>query len=379
MKQNERRLVESILRLPTAPFREHWVQAAIERVARRNDLPLRRDRYGNLYVAYRKGRTEPVAFTAHMDHPGFEIVAGGTRARAAFLGGVAAENMSGAPVLCYPDAHGRAGTAATAVSLPEPIRGRIARVTSVPVPGRRPDLVLDIDFDAPVGNGDFGVFDVTACEIDSTLLRARALDNLLSCVLILAVLGNLKRSGIAADVVGVFTRAEEVGFVGAGGVLRSLHLGTERPLVVLETSKEMAGVRMGAGPVLRVGDRMTTFDPGMDLWLASRAAALAAAEPDFCYQRALMTGGACEASLYMLHGRRTGAIALALGNYHNMTPEGGIGAEYISMSDFDNALLLLEDLAVHPPESDILERRRDDLDAVFERLGPRLLPPRRDA
>src|SRR6188474_1721316 len=120
MKQNERRLVESILRLPTAPFREHWVQAAIERVARRNDLPLRRDRYGNLYVAYRKGRTEPVAFTAHMDHPGFEIVAGGTRARAAFLGGVAAENMSGAPVLCYPDAHGRAGTAATAVSLPEP-------------------------------------------------------------------------------------------------------------------------------------------------------------------------------------------------------------------------------------------------------------------
>jgi endoglucanase len=181
------------------------------------------------------------------------------------------------------------------------------------------------------------------------LLRARALDNLLSCVLILAVLGNLKRSGIAADVVGVLHACR-------GGRVHRCRRGAaqpasrnERPLVVLETSKEMAGVRMGAGPVLRVGDRMTTFDPGMDLWLASRAAALAAAEPDFCYQRALMTGGACEASLYMLHGRRTGAIALALGNYHNMTPEGGIGAEYISMSDFDNALLLLEDWpCIHP-------------------------------
>jgi endoglucanase len=379
MKLNERRLLESILRLPTAPFREHWVQAAIERVARRHDLPVRRDRFGNLYVSYRKGRTEPVAFTAHMDHPGFEIVGAGGRARAAFLGGVAADNMSGAPVLCYPDGGRAASSAASATALPEPTRGRIARVTSVPVPGQRPELLLDIDFDAPVAVGDFGVFDVPACEIEPAFLRARALDNLLSCVLILAALASLKRRGVAADVVGVFTRAEEVGFVGAGGVLRSLHLGTERPLVVLETSKEMAGVRMGAGPVLRVGDRMTSFDPSMDLWLASRAAALAAAEPDFAYQRALMTGGACEASLYMLHGRQTGAIALALGNYHNMTPEGGIGAEYISVSDFDNALLLLEDLAVHPPESDILERRRGDLDAVFDRLGPRLLPPRRDA
>jgi putative aminopeptidase FrvX len=35
-------------------------------------------------------------------------------------------------------------------------------------------------------------------------------------------MASLQRRGIAADVQGVFTRAEEVGFVGAGGVLRSL-------------------------------------------------------------------------------------------------------------------------------------------------------------
>jgi len=359
------------LRLPTAPFREHYVQAAIERFARRLELPVRRDRYGNLYIAYRKGRAEPIAFTAHMDHPGFEILEGGSRARAQFLGGVAAENMSGAAVLCYPEGQGRVG----GVTPPQPVRGRIVRTASQPVPGRRPELFLELDCESPVAEGDFGVFDLTGFEIDGGTLHARALDNLLSCVLVLATLARLKRRNLAADVVGVFTRAEEVGFVGAGGVLRSLHLGSERPLVVLETSKEMAGVRMGGGPVLRVGDRMTCFDPAMDLWLAHHAAAIAGREPDFVYQRALMTGGACEASLYVLHGRRTGAIAIALGNYHNMTPEGGIGAEFVSVTDFEHALSLLEHLGANGPAAGLVDRRRGELDAVFDRLGARLHLP----
>ena len=96
MRASERRLLEGLLRLPTAPFREHYIQAAIERTARKLELWVRRDRYGNLYVAYRKGKAQPLAFTAHMDHPGFEIVAAGARPHAVFLGGVNAENMTGA-------------------------------------------------------------------------------------------------------------------------------------------------------------------------------------------------------------------------------------------------------------------------------------------
>jgi putative aminopeptidase FrvX len=193
--------------------------------------------------------------------------------------------------------------------------------------------------------------------------------------LILAMLANLKKRAVTADVVGVFTRAEEVGFVGAGGVLRSLQLGSERPLVVLETSKELPGVRQGAGPVLRVGDRMTCFDPRMDLWLTSRAADLLKQDATFAYQRALMTGGACEASLYMLHGRTVGALALALGNYHNMTPAGGLGPEFVTVADFEHELQLLEDLGAHPPAPGTAMLRRAELDAVFDRLSPRLLPP----
>jgi endoglucanase len=306
-----------------------------------------------------------------MDHPGFELLEGGRRARALFLGGVGAENMSGAAVLVYADGPGCAAPGTP----PLPARGRIVRTTSQPAAGRRPDLVLELDLETAAAAGDFGVFDLPGCAIDGGTLRARACDNLLSCVLVLATLTTLAQKEAAADVLGVFTRAEEVGFVGAGGVLRETLLEPERPLVVLETSKEMPGFKMGAGPVLRVGDRMTCFDPTMDLWLASRAAALAAREPDFAVQRALMTGGACEASLYMLHGRRVGALALPLGNYHNMTPEGGIGAEYVSLSDFDHALALLEDLAQNPPEPDGRAPRRAELDAVFDRFAARLEPP----
>lgn len=369
MKAAERRFLEGILRLPTAPYREQYISAALERAARRQELTVKHDRYGNLYVSYRKGRAEPVAFTAHMDHPGFEVTDGGARARGLFLGGVALENLQGARVVAYADAPGRDA----AHGPPDPVRGRIARVTSRPVAGRRPEMWLDLEFDTPVAPGSFGCFDLP-CEIADGTLRGCALDNLLSCVLVLQTLAALKRGGATADVLGVFTRAEEVGLVGAGGVLRSPILTPERPLVVLETSKELPGFAIGSGPVVRVGDRMTAFDPRMDLWLSTQAGALAAEEPEFAWQRALMTGGACEASLYVLHGRPVGALALPLGNYHNMTPEGGIAAEYVSTADVDNLLLFLEHLAVNPPDFTLAQKRRSELDAVFERLSPRLRP-----
>jgi endoglucanase len=130
---------------------------------------------------------------------------------------------------------------------------------------------------------------------------------------------------------------------------------------------------MDGGPVLRVGDRMTCFDPEMDLWLADTASRLVKLNPRFAFQRALMTGGACEASLFQLHGRRVGALAMPLGNYHNMTARGGIGAEFVSIGDFDQALLWLEAMAKHPPQPRVVKTRRAELDAIFERLGSRLL------
>ena len=368
----ERRLLQKLLTQPTAPFREHYVRAAIETTARRLGLRTRRDRFGNLYVGYRQGRAAPLAFTAHMDHPGFEVIAAGQRPRAVLHGGVTPANLRAARIAFFSDpAVGRSRPSGAA---PPPVRGRIAAVqVHRPRGARRPRVEVEVACRGVVEVGAFGQFDLPGFELQRGRLASKALDNVLSCAAILAVMARLRRRRAAADVLGVFTRAEEVGFVGAGGVLRSRALAASRPLVVLETSRASAQAPHGAGPVLRVGDRMTCFDPGMDVWLSERAAALSRRRKHFRYQRALMTGGACEASLYVLHGRRVGAIALPLGNYHNMTPRGAIGSEFVHSEDFDNLLLLMVHLATHPPDPGVVRTRRSELDSIYAQLANRLL------
>lgn len=369
----ERRLLQTLLIQPTAPFREHYVRAVIEATARRLDLRTRRDRFGNVYVAYRQGRSAPIAFTAHMDHPGFEVLVGGRRPQARLLGGVKASHLRAARVVFHPDPRSARGRA-HAVAAPAGVRGRVVSVHSHrPRGARRPVVEIECTCRAHVEPGSFGYFDLPGFELQRGRLASKALDNLVSCGAILAVMARLRRRRSAADLLGVFTRAEEVGFVGAGGVLRSRALAASRPLVVLESSQASAQAPIGSGPVLRVGDRMTSFGPEMDVWLADRAAELARRRKRFRYQRALMTGGACEASLYVLHGRRVGALALPLGNYHNMTPRGGIGPEFISPEDFDNLMLLMEHLCARPPEPGVVRTRRAELDAVYARLSSRLL------
>lgn len=372
MNVNERRLLQNVLSRPTAPFREHYVRATLEDAARRLGLRPRRDRFGNLYIHYRRGNAEPLALGAHMDHPGFEIQSSGRRVRATLLGGVDPDHLRGVRLRIYGDPPELRQNPPT--HPPSPVHGRIVAVhRSLPPGARRPQVEVEIACRSDVESHAFAHFDLPGMEIHGGTLRSKALDNLLSCVMILATFARLRRRRAVANVLGVFTRAEEVGFVGAGGVLRSRVLTPSRPLVVLETSKALPGAPMDAGPVLRVGDRMTCFDPEMDLWLADCAANLARQDPRFAFQRALMTGGACEASLFQLHRRRVGALAMPLGNYHNMTPRGGIGAEFVSIRDFDQALLLLEFMAVHPPQPRVVKSRRTELDAVFQRLGSRLL------
>ena len=50
-------------------------------------------------------------------------------------------------------------------------------------------------------------------------------------------------------------------------------------------------------------------------------------------QRCLLDGGTCEATAYQLYGYTCAAASLALGNYHNVTPEGTIAPEYVAIDD----------------------------------------------
>jgi endoglucanase len=329
--------LSEILRRSTAPFHEQLVTAPIKAFARERGLGLKEDRAGNLVLEYRRPRRgqQPVAFTCHTDHPGFEVIAvRGRTATLRLLGGVDEPTLRNSRILLL----GAAG----------PVRAEVLAV-KMAKDRRVDDTTLRVRCAAPVAVGDWGHFDLVRLSLAGGKIRSKALDNVLSAALILKLLDDFSADERPAHVYGVFTVAEEVGFVGAMELMKSNLLPRRVPMVVMETSRELPGFKIGAGPVVRVGDRLSVYDDELTRWLTETAEALAKREPGFRFQRALMPGGACEASLYQLEGRPTCALAIALANYHNMGRRGA-AAEWVSRSDAEQMLMLLTALTTSGPK-----------------------------
>jgi len=87
---------------------------------------------------------------------------------------------------------------------------------------------------------------------------------------------------------------------------------------------------------------MSIFSPQITAALASCAEEIQVTEPSFKYQRKLMDSGSCEATPMVHRGLQTGAVALPLGNYHNIG-ENALKPEQIAIPD----ALFLKDLLVH--------------------------------
>ena len=163
----------------------------------------------------------------------------------------------------------------------------------------------------------------------------------------------------AGDVYGVFTRAEEVGLVGARLLAEAGTLPNETLVVSLESSRTLPGAEIGGGPVIRVGDAGFTFNADAEAPLIRARETLQARPEGFKVQRQLMSGGTCEASAFSVYGYRTTGIAFPLGNYHNGAPDGGIEAEYIHEEDYLGGVeLMLEAVRQMPEREDTFFRRR---------------------
>ena len=349
-----KKLTRDLLSLPTAPFHEEVVLAYIREFARRRALDLKSDRYGNLIVRYRNGnRPKPVALSAHTDHPGFEILdVCGRDIRARWLGG------------CDPNHF--PGGAVTIISVGEEIAGRatspLARDKTFAVRSRRA---------LPNANG-FGYWRLKSVDFDGDQIKTKAADNLAGCVAILATLDRLQQRGEAADLRAVFTRAEEVGLLGAGGIVEAKTLPKRVPLIVLEASKELPGAKIRDGPVVRVGDAMTVFDPKIEFALHTKAANLQRAKRRFRYQRQLMSGGVCEVTLYALHDLPVGALAFPLGNYHNQGKRWP-AQEVISASDLAGMIELCFAIAVDPPSGKAWRPIAKRFSSAFNKQKRRLM------
>ncbi len=268
-------IIRSILGQPTAPFHEDAVRAEIcQQLGQCPHVTLEIDDHQNLIALYTRGEASPrFAFAAHMDHPGF--------VDGKFLGGVPPEYLA-----------------------------------------RRPPTR---DF------GAFAMWDLPAFTLEHSRIYSRACDDLIGCAAIVAMFHELERTGAEASCYGLFTRAEEVGLVGATLLAQSGRIPREVTVISLETSSELGGsARMGAGVVVRVGDRTTVFDDATTAMLA-----LLAVKNEIPFQRCLMSGGTCEGTSYQLYGYRTGALCVTLGNYHNCGPDTTIDSEYVSLADVE--------------------------------------------
>lgn len=309
----------------TAPLHEQAAASFVIRYLRDLALPLQVDPFGNLIATYQHGNGKrPVALVAHLDHPGFEIaIAGpGRTAQATLLGGV--------PATCFDRR-----VPALVVSDSDVTRAAIIGYELDRQTGRV--TLLKLECSAPVHHGDFGVFDLTGFQRDGDELAMRAADDLAGVAASLLVLQQIASSSVTGSVFGVFTRAEEVGLVGASLVAQQKLLPPETIVISLECSRELPGAQIGLGPVIRVGDRTRSFSPEGEALLLAARDRLA----HIPIQRQLMSGGTCEATAFGMAGYRATGVALPLINYHNVGPDNVITAERIHVHDFLGEISLL--------------------------------------
>jgi endoglucanase len=304
-----------------------------------------------------------------MDHPGFELFSpeppGDERIYVRALGGVPVASLRHeTPVLVVaPD-----GTRHPATL--HPVSDEEARAV-----GAGKDRLARLETSVDMAPDSFVVFDLPDFELDGDVIRARALDDLAGCAAIVSALKLLANGEPEQPIYGVFTRAEEDGLIGARAMAGAGTLPPDTIVVSVEASSVIPGVAQGDGPVVRTGDRTYSFDAGAEQVLVSAAKQLGKQHDRFKWQRALMSGGTCEATAFAVHGYRTTGIAFPLGNYHNAAssipdPEGGVGAEYIALADYLCGVDLIERSARATGASDgpVAERLRQVPPGEEERL-----------
>lgn len=358
-------LAKKTMSRPTAPYREGAVIAWIrEFCAEHPTLALRDLGHQNLELRRRGVRRSksPLVLAAHMDHPGFRAIRSRRIAGrrhfdidALFLGGVLPEFFPGAKARFFLDeAHSLRARVRTAK------RDRASG-------GLRARLVAA----EPVPRGAFGMWDLPAFERRGPTLYSRVADDLAGVAAILALFEEIdaidrqKR----VDVRAVFTRAEEVGFVGALSVIHSGRLPRGARVVAIEASKALANAPRGAGPIVRVGDRTSIFDDGLVRFVDTTARELES-RSRFRYQRRLMDGGTCESTAYQQYGFRSAGLCLPLANYHNMSERGTIAAEGIDLDDLVGLVRLFEALIRrdgHCPRRGRADPLRARLDTIYRR------------
>jgi hypothetical protein len=294
-----------------------------------------------------------------MDHPAFEVLEDG---KGRSLGHIPRECLGKtAPVRIF-------------AALPpddRPDEGIPGRIVGFEATEEKGSMFLDLELEAPSPLQAFGIWDLPPLEVRDGLAYMRAVDDVVGCAAILLTLEALVERQVPCRCFGVFTRAEEVGMLGATLLARDRALPMDATVVSIETSKTLPGADIGGGPVIRVGDKGRTFDDKAEAVLRAAWRNMTEENHEVKVQRQLMSGGRCEANVFMTEGYSTTAMALPLGNYHNVGPELTIEPEFISLDDLVTLVEVLVRATEHldaDPSAGPAEKYRAQAEASKERL-----------
>ena len=366
-QRTHEQLLLDLTNIPTAAGREarviSWITAW---VARRRNLLLTRDRAGNLFITQRRreqgGARAPLYITAHLDHPAFVVVdVRGRDLELEFRGSVHDPYFDGAPLELF---------SARAVHA-----GAIVSFDSKAKPFKRAKARLEAD-GAPLVAGDIGRFrfpdEGPLPRIEDGILRTYACDDLSAVAAALSAMDVLRTRTGMSHVGLLFTRAEEAGFIGALAACKARSIPKRARLICLENSRSYAESPIGGGPIMRVGDRMSVFEPSLTNDIALLMGEHEKHRRGFVWQRKLMPGGTCEATAFSTYGYRSTCLCLPLGNYHNMIDIDGVlaggrparvGPEYISVADYHGLIDMLTVCAegLDSPTRPTLHKRMEQL------------------
>lgn len=359
-------LLLQILTEPSSPFREIKQAQLLRRVLTEAKVPFFFDPAGNCLVGVKskadymklittkskEANKEPVRLIiAHMDHPGFHgesilnetdgPVSVGSKMGFIWHGGSPTLHLDGAKVwLADSDGYfgeGRMRDPEMAPHGKAVKSGKIEITHLTRSPDKNPKNIFGgFGFRAPVWEDDGKIY-------------TKAADDLVGVFAIVSsCIDAWKSKGKKPPVIGLISRAEEVGFI---GTLAHFDLGwiqkRKREVVCLslETSRTLPGADIGKGPVVRIGDRRSVFNPAYTQLFTELAQKVLPGK----HQRRIMDGGTCEGTAATAFGIPTIAISVPLGNYHNQSLEGGPDAaplngpapEFIAQADLEGMRTLI--------------------------------------
>ena len=363
-------LLKEVTTVPTGPFCEMATIAYVKNWAEKNEIEYHSDPFGNLLLKYpgAEKTDSPWVLQAHLDHPGFAVIKQqGTMVRAQFRGHVLPQFFEGESVRFFPKLIGHPDPSkmenhADGFDKFASVKGRILSV-KLQKKTRFSNCQIELDREEMLKPGTLGMWDLPAWRQNGKKLSLRASDDVVGTALVLTAIQRLKKANAKRPVYGLLTRCEEPGFIGAMAVAEHGTIKKSWPVLGIETSKAQPFAPLGGGAVIRVGDKLSVFDPTLNFHL-DEAAKEVMKRKGINVIRALMQGGSTESTLLGTLGFQTCATCLPLGNYHNMG-KNRIRPEQIHLDDYNSLVSLLVAVSQRTPDNTPAERFADRIREHF--------------